>query len=60
MKISIGCDHSALELKDSVIAHLKELGHLILRLLFVQLHYLETVWGATCITFSFVMTTKIS
>ena len=27
MKISIGCDHSALELKDSVIAHLKELGH---------------------------------
>lgn len=27
MKISIGCDHSALELKESVIAHLKENGH---------------------------------
>lgn len=27
MKISIGCDHSALELKASVIAHLKEKGY---------------------------------
>ena len=27
MKIAIGCDHSALELKDIIIAHLKEKGH---------------------------------
>ena len=27
MKISIGCDHSALELKDSIISHLKEKGY---------------------------------
>ena len=30
MKIAIGCDHSALELKDSIIAHLKENGHEII------------------------------
>lgn len=29
MKISIGCDHSALELKDGIIAYLKELGHTV-------------------------------
>ena len=27
MKISIGCDHSALELKNGIIPYLKELGH---------------------------------
>ncbi len=27
MKISIGCDHSALELKNIIIDHLKESGH---------------------------------
>ena len=27
MKISIGCDHSALELKNIIIEHLKESGH---------------------------------
>lgn len=27
MKIAIGCDHGALELKNAVIAHLKEQGH---------------------------------
>ena len=27
MKISIGCDHSALELKESIIAHLKDKGY---------------------------------
>jgi ribose 5-phosphate isomerase B len=27
MKIAIGCDHGALDLKNAVIAHLKELGH---------------------------------
>lgn len=27
MKISIGCDHSALELKNAIINHLKSLGH---------------------------------
>lgn len=27
MKISIGCDHSALELKNSIINHLKANGH---------------------------------
>ncbi len=27
MKISIGCDHSALELKNDIISHLKEQGH---------------------------------
>lgn len=30
MKISIGCDHSALELKDAIITHLKSLGHVVL------------------------------
>ena len=27
MKIAIGCDHGALDLKNAVIAHLKEQGH---------------------------------
>jgi len=27
MKIAIGCDHGALELKNAVAEHLKELGH---------------------------------
>ncbi len=27
MKISIGCDHSALELKNNIIEHLKACGH---------------------------------
>lgn len=27
MKIAIGCDHSALELKEGIIKHLKDLGH---------------------------------
>ena len=27
MKISIGCDHSALELKNEIISYLKELGY---------------------------------
>lgn len=27
MKISIGCDHSALELKNAITNHLKSLGH---------------------------------
>ena len=27
MKISIGCDHSALDLKNNIIEHLKSLGH---------------------------------
>ena len=30
MKISIGCDHSALELKDAIITHLESLGHVVL------------------------------
>jgi ribose 5-phosphate isomerase B len=30
MKISIGCDHSALELKNNLIAYLKECGHEII------------------------------
>lgn len=30
MKISIGCDHSALELKNAVIDHLKKQGHEII------------------------------
>ncbi len=30
MKISIGCDHSALELKDAIITHLENLGHIVL------------------------------
>lgn len=30
MKISIGCDHSALELKNSIIAYLKAKGHEII------------------------------
>lgn len=29
MKISIGCDHSALELKNIVIKHLERLGHTV-------------------------------
>ena len=27
MKIAIGCDHGALELKNTLVAHLKEKGH---------------------------------
>ena len=27
MKIAVACDHGALDLKNAVIAHLKELGH---------------------------------
>ncbi len=30
MKISIGCDHSALELKDAVIKHLEANGHTVI------------------------------
>lgn len=30
MKISIGCDHGGLELKNSIVEHLKELGHDVL------------------------------
>ena len=30
MKIAIGCDHGALELKNALSAHLKELGHQVL------------------------------
>ena len=30
MKISIGCDHSALELKNALISYLKENGHEVL------------------------------
>lgn len=30
MKISIGCDHGGLELKKSIVEHLKELGHDVL------------------------------
>ena len=30
MLISIGCDHSALELKNSIVAYLKSLGHGVL------------------------------
>ena len=29
MRISIGCDHSALELKVNLIKYLKELGHIV-------------------------------
>ena len=27
MKIAVGCDHGALDLKNAVVEHLKELGH---------------------------------
>lgn len=30
MKISIGCDHSALELKNAIIEYLEGLGHIVL------------------------------
>ena len=30
MKIVLGCDHAGFEIKDAVIAHIKELGHEVL------------------------------